>query len=296
MKFAVLLALLAPSLVFGCASDSERMARLRRPSKHGRAAASETSFEDSLGASQMGVQNEIGVYNASDLEEALGEHMDEVRACYARAGHAQKYAGGQVTLRFIVRGDGKPRDVLVIATELGNYDVERCLVDVARGVQFPPPDGKKATTFEYPVEFKSTHEVQVQDLDGSLKIDHDINAQMHSLSGCGSVADGGASASFYIGSGGTVSSVGLAAESPLNEKAGACVAREIRRWRMSTSLPGRMLRYKMTIPALGGSARSSMRPVASQVAAPVTSPALRASVSSLPRREALSASARRPRR
>ena len=246
---------------------------MKRPGKRRQVVARQASFEESAGASQMGVQNEIGIYDGADLEEALGEHMDEVRACYRRAGHAQKYAGGQVTLRFIVRGDGKPRDVLVIATDLGNYDVERCLVDVARGGAVPSARREKATTFEYPVEFKSTHEVPMQDLDGSLKIDHDVTAQMHSLAGCGPVAESGASAIFYIGSGGTVASVGLAAESTLNEKAGACLAREMRRWKMSASLPGRMLRYRVNIP-----------------------PFMRAVESSSPRPEALSASAHKQRR
>lgn len=273
MKVAVLLVLFAPYLVSGCASDGGRGGQMQRPAKRRSGVAPETSFEQSAGASQMRVQNEIGIYDGADLEEALGEHMDEVRACYRRAGHAQKYAGGQVTLRFIVRGDGKPRDVLVVANDLGNYDVERCLVDVARGVQFPPPDGRKATTFEYPVEFKSTHEVPMQDLDGSLKIDHDVTAQMHSLAGCGPVAQSGASAIFYIGSGGTVASVGLAAESTLNEQAGACLVREMRRWKMSVSLPGRMLRYRVNIP-----------------------PFMRAVESSSPRPEALSASAHKQRR
>jgi hypothetical protein len=145
----------------------------------------------------------------------------------------------------------------VVATDLGNYEVERCVVDVGRRVQFPPPDGNKATSFEFPVEFKSTHEVQVQDLDGSLKVDRDVASLMHSLGACGPVAAHGVTASFYIEPNGMIGSVGLAGESAFNEHAGACMVREMRHWRMSATLPGRMLRCHVAIPSAIASAESS---------------------------------------
>jgi TonB family protein len=252
MKHVALpLLILLSSGVIGCASEADRRAGVTdRPMKHRRDVASQTDFEKSAGAREMGVQNEMGVYEGADIEEALAGHMEEVRDCYGRAGRAQKYAAGKVMLRFIVSGEGKPQDVLVIATDLGNYDVERCLVDVGRRVKFPPPSGNKATTFEYPVEFRSKREMDVQDLDDSVKVDHDVTTFMHSLASCGAVTENGASAIFYIEPNGMVASVGLAAESKLDEDAGACMVREMRRWRMSAALPGRMLRCRANIPAV----------------------------------------------
>jgi TonB family protein len=173
-----------------------------------------------------------------------------VRGCYRRAGRAQKYAGGNVTLRFAVAGDGQPTDVVVIATELGNYEVERCLVEVARAVKFPPPEGKKGTTFEYPVEFRpSGGQDNVQDLDDSLKLERDVATHIHHLADCGPVASGGASAVIYIEANGGVGSVGLAADSTVDHEAATCVVQKIRRhWRMSATLPGRVLRCKVAIP------------------------------------------------
>jgi TonB family protein len=220
------------------------------PGKRHRAKVSEKSFDGSTGAGQMGVENEVGVYEGADIEDTMAGHMDDVRNCYQRAGHAQRYAGGKVTLRFMVGGDGAPSDVLVVATDLGNYDVERCLVELGRHVKFPPPLGNKATTFEYPVEFRSTHEMQVQDLDDSLKVDHDVATLIHSLAPCGPLTENGGSALFYIEPNGVVGSVGLAADSVLNEEAGACVVKEMHHWRMSATLPGRMLRCRVNIPAV----------------------------------------------
>lgn len=255
MKFYVLplLTFVSPLLV-GCASD-------RQATKGGRyeggsivAATEGNSYDKTSGAHDMGLVNEVGVYESADIEETMAQHMGEVRDCYARAGRAQRYASGKVNLRFMVSGDGKPRDVLVVSTDLGNYEVERCLVDVGRGMRFPAPAGHKATTFEYPVEFRSTHQMQVQDLEDSLKVDRDVTAFMHLLADCGTVTANGASASFYIEPNGLIASVGLAGDSVFDEEAGACMVRAMRRWHMSAALPGRMLRCRMNIPAVIASA------------------------------------------
>jgi TonB family protein len=245
----------------GCASDtSGRADEQDRPLKRKRSVAKQSTFENSKGAREMAMDNEMGVYETADIEETMAAHMEDVRGCYARAGKARKYAGGKVLLRFNVSGEGKPQDVLVVENDLGNYDVERCLVDVGRHVKFPPPDGKKATTFEYPVEFRSTHDVDVQDLDDSLKIDRDVGNAMKTLTNCGAVTPTGASAVFYVDPRGAIASVGFSSESPLDEQAGACVVSEMRRWKMSASLPGRMLRCRATIPAVISTAAAASEP------------------------------------
>lgn len=255
-KDTVLLAVVA-SMVMGCANGSGSTREgLDRPLKRRRALAKQTSFDSSAGARQMGVENEVGVYEARDVEETLADHMEEIRGCYSRAGKAQRYAGGKVTLRFLVAGDGAPQDVLVIGSDLGNYEVERCLVEVARAVKFPPPEGRKATTFEYPVEFRSTKQIAVQDIEDSLKIERDTAALMPGLADCGPVTATGASAIIYIEPRGSVGSVGLSSDSALDEEAGACVVKGMRRWHMSASLPGRMLRARVSIPAVIASAES----------------------------------------
>jgi TonB family protein len=197
---------------------------------------------------QMEVDNELGVLDDKEVADALDAHLDDVRDCYHRAGKAQRYAGGKVVLRFLVGGDGHPQDVLVIESNLGNYDVERCLVEVGRRIAFPPPLGNKATTFEYPVEFRSTNQVTVLDIDGP-KVEHDVAAFLPQLAACGQLAKDAAVAILYIEPNGFPGSVGLAAASALDEDVGDCMVQTIRRWRMSATLPGRVLRANFAIPA-----------------------------------------------
>jgi TonB family protein len=216
----------------------------------------------------MQMDNEVGVLDGRDVEEALEAHFAEVRGCYQRAGKAQRYAGGKVLLRFLVAGDGRAQDVLVIESSLGNYDVERCLVEVGRRIVFNAPLGGKATTFEYPVEFRSTNQIVVLDLDGP-KVERDVAAFLPQLASCGQLTADAAMAIIYIEPNGFPGSVGLAAGSALDEDVGDCMVQTIRRWRMSATLPGRVLRANFAIPPViatasaEGAAPSSSRRAAS---------------------------------
>jgi TonB family protein len=202
---------------------------------------------------QMKLDNEMGVLDSSAVEETLQGHFAEVRACYRRAGKAQHYAGGKVTLRFLVRGDGHAQDVWVVESTLGSYPVERCLVEVGRRVVFDAPSGRKATTFDYPVEFRSTNQMTVLDIDG-LKIDHDVASFLPQLAACGPLAKESVAAIIYIEPNGFPGSVGLATGAELDEDAGDCVVETIRSWKMSASLPGRVLRANFSIPTTLASA------------------------------------------
>jgi TonB family protein len=207
---------------------------------------------------KMKVQNEIGVVEAEDVETTIEEHFTDIKSCYTRAGKAQKFAGGKVLLRFFLAGDGHPDDVLVVESTLGNYNVERCLVEVGRRIPFRPPLGRKATTFDYPVEFRPSQNTIVVEHDGP-KLDKDVAAQIHQLAACGPLGKKDATAILYIQARGVVGSVGLASSAALDEDTGDCMVQTIRKWRMSASLPGRVLRANFTIPPFISAAEPSRR-------------------------------------
>ena len=215
---------------------------------------------------EMAMQSELGVVDNVDVEEVIEAHFDDVRNCYQRAGKAQKYAAGKVTLRFVINGSGQAEDVLVIASDLGNYSVERCLVEVGRHLTFKAPEGNKATTFDYPVEFRSTREMAVMDLDGP-KIEHDISGLLPRLAACGRLAADDVTAIMYIEPSGFPGSVGLAAATNFDESVAGCIIHMIQHSRMSTVLPNHVVRCNFNIPAAVASAEPGPRHGASSVAA-----------------------------
>lgn len=215
----------------------------------------------------MQLQNELGVVETADVEAVLEQHFDEIRGCYQRAGKAQRYAGGKVTLRFRVGGGGQAEDVLVIESNLGNYSVERCLVEVGRRITFKAPEGNKATTFDYPVEFHSTNELSVLDVNVGAKIERDISGLLPRLAACGRLASDDVTAIMYIEPSGFPGSVGLAAATNLDEVVAGCIIQIIRRSHMTASLPGHVLRCNFSITPLLASAEPPSRRAASSVAA-----------------------------
>jgi TonB family protein len=241
---------LALSVLCGCATggDERRAAdeqeRLARATSYDNTPRPQKAYDP---VPAMKVDSEMGVLETNDVEDTLQAHFDDVRACYARAGKAQEYAGGRVVLHFLVGGDGHAEDVWVVESSLGNYSVERCLVEVGRGVVFSAPSGHKATTFDYPVEFRSTSAQQVLDIDG-VKIDHDISVFLPQLAACGHLAAAPVVAIMYIEPSGFPGSVGLATDAALDEEAAGCAVKTIQRWKMSASLPGRVLRANFSIP------------------------------------------------
>jgi TonB family protein len=250
----------AVGLGSGCGHDGEKKVA-KRPQRH----VVYSGIRQAEPDPDMQVQNELGVVETADVEEALEGHFEEIRSCYQRAGKAQRYAAGKVTLRFLVGGSGQAEDVLVVESDLGNYSVERCLVDVGRRITFKAPAGNKATTFDYPVEFRSTREMTVLDLDGP-KIEHDISGLLPRLAACGQLARNDVTAIMYIEPNGFPGSVGLASAANLDEGVAGCMVQTIRRSRMSTVLPGRVLRCNFSIPAVVASAELSPRHAASSVA------------------------------
>jgi TonB family protein len=250
----------------GCASDEATRRAATESSRQERYAAvhEAPSADDSARAPapEMKIDAELGVLDTAVVEETLQGHFDDVRACYGRAGKAQGYAGGRVLLRFLVAGTGRVADVWVLESTLGNYSVERCLVDVGRGVVFEAPSGGKATTFDYPVEFRSTNQMAVLDIDG-LKVDRDVAAFLPQLAACGRLAKEAVDAIMYIEPDGFPGSVGLASNVALDEGAGQCVVETIRRWKMSATLPGHVLRANFSIPTVIATAEPPPRAVSS---------------------------------
>ena len=206
----------------------------------------------------MQVENELGVLDGEDVNATMRDHFDDVRGCYSRAGKAQRYAGGRVMLRFLVAGDGSAQDVLVVESTLGNYDVERCLVEVGRRITFHAPSGRKATTFEYP---------------GRVPVDQPGRRDGHRgaegrarLVGVPAAARGVRQAGAGRGDRRGLhrgerqpGSVGLAAGSALDEDVGDCMVQTIRTWKMSATLPGRVMRATFTIPPVIATAEAAPR-------------------------------------
>jgi hypothetical protein len=201
--------------------------------------------QEGEGDEAMAVENARGTLEQRDVEAVLGRHGKALVGCYAEAGPAQRFASGEVGLRFFVSSDGEVSNVLVVKSAVGNFAVERCLVGEGRRIRFPPPRGGKAADFDYSLQFRAGGEGEVVDRSPDM-LGRDAAQLASSLAGCGALGPEPVRAVVYIQPGGTVASVGLASPGPLDTVASTCAVQQIRKWR----LPGdrkRMVRASFEI-------------------------------------------------
>jgi TonB family protein len=103
-----------------------------------------------------------GVLEPEQVRAAVEPHSNEVSGCYLSRVGARRWLGGRVTLRWKIAPRGGITDVQIIESDLGAWPVERCLLEVARRMQFPEPRGGPAE-FTVPFEFSATGNAQPWD-------------------------------------------------------------------------------------------------------------------------------------
>jgi TonB family protein len=179
----------------------------------------------------MVLENGKGTLEQRDVDAVLASHVKALVACYDQAGAARRYASGQVALRFYVTSEGTVSNVLVVESAVGNFAVERCLVDEGKRIRFSPPRGQHATDFEYSLQFRAGGEAKLVDWKDEA-VSRQVAHLVPKLANCGALGQGVVRAVMYIEPGGTVGSVGLASANPLDVDAAACAVEQMRRWKM----------------------------------------------------------------
>ncbi len=232
----VVAAVLVVSLNAGCGSDAPQRRRSTSsgPGEEFLSERGSSSSSSSSGPREredgLVVDREEGALDQRDVDRVLKDHLRAMVACYDRAGEAQRYASGEVALKFMVAPAGAVTDVLVTQSALGNFAVERCLVAEGRRMVFPPPGGRRGTDFDYSLRFRSSGEQTVVDWDAGV-FQRDIGTQSAQLATC-NIPSHSMRAVVYVYPGGSIGSVGLSSEVPLDPAAAACVVEQMSRWKL----------------------------------------------------------------
>jgi TonB family protein len=185
---------------------------------------------DEPSGDDMAVEGGRGTLEQREVDAVLGRHVKELVACAEQAGPARRYVSGTVALRFFVTSQGQVSNVLVVASSVGNFAVERCLVEQGRRISLPRPKGHKSTDFQYTLQFMEGDR-PVVDWTGE-KVARTVAQLSPRLESCGALGPAPVKAVLYIEPGGSVGSVGLASDSPLDVEAASCAVDQIRRWRL----------------------------------------------------------------
>lgn len=205
------------------------------------------------------VHGTLGHMDGNDIDEALRGHVPEITACYQDVKARIWYLSGRLTLKLRVAEDGHVRSAAVAESTVGNYQVERCAVQVALRLILPPPRGGEGE-FTFPVEFPIRAAVGTWPEE---RIEPEVVRHRGALLGCrartrgtaqvraqhaGGDGSGAGSlrATLYIGPGGKVTSAGLSAEDPIDDRVGACLVARLQSLQFDDPL-GQMVKTSIAV-------------------------------------------------
>jgi len=225
------LLLMAQALV-GCGSPPPPKAPAREervieppPSKAGE----EGRQDDGMTLSGDGV---LGSVDEDAVQRVMQPALERFGECFNKEKRFP-YIGGTITLRYRIARDGSVKR-LGFQSDVGAWEVERCVVAAASELRFPVPKGGEAE-FEYPVVFRPKHRHKVWD---SQRISADVHRQEGQLSMCAG-APSEFVLTFYIGAGGKTTSVGFSTTDRWGKGTEAfaeCVVEKARGWRFTDPL------------------------------------------------------------
>jgi outer membrane biosynthesis protein TonB len=84
---------------------------------------------------------QIGNMDAALIDQVVKQHLNQYRYCYQRELQKDYGLSGKVTLKWIIASDGSVSSANVKRETIENSAVTRCMVNVARRMQFPQPKG-----------------------------------------------------------------------------------------------------------------------------------------------------------
>lgn len=190
-----------------------------------------------------GLRGRIDTY---DIQQGVEPHAQAIDDCFTQNRGKRRWLGGQVELAFLVGADGAVQTVHMSQSNLGAWPVERCLLEVARGMRFVKPKGGPTAEFTLPLGFSSR--TPPDDWDGG-RAAAEVVTHESKLAACDTAGAVPASVviTLYVGTRGQVQSAGFASSAPVDEAWATCAEQAILGWTLSDP-QGRIARLSFTYP------------------------------------------------
>jgi TonB family protein len=97
----------------------------------------------------------LGAIDTDAIAREIAKHRDEIKYCYEKEINAENpNLAGRVGIRFVIGASGAVSASGVSSSSLKNTNVEQCVVEVIRRIQFPPVRGGGIAEVTYPFLFK----------------------------------------------------------------------------------------------------------------------------------------------
>jgi hypothetical protein len=120
-----------------------------------------------------------GTISKEKIDAGLAPHQQAMMDCYTTKVGKRRFLGGEVRLHWNLNADGSIKTVK-LDSNLGAWDVEKCLLDIAWSATFDKPTGNDAE-FEIPLNFAATRSTAIWDEDMALRA---VGGQLAALDEC----------------------------------------------------------------------------------------------------------------
>jgi hypothetical protein len=181
----------------------------------------------------MEVTSTRGRMEVADIEAGIAPHAGALEACFADKVGKRKWLGGKVSISWTISKAGEITDVTVPESDLGAWEVEKCLVETARTATFAKPKGG-GTDFSLPFEFSAKGTAVWWDEDVGIKAVGKRIDELAKCSATGQPAPGGeVMITLYVGTRGKVQTAGFASAKSIPVEWGDCVLDILEGWTLA---------------------------------------------------------------
>jgi TonB family protein len=186
---------------------------------------------------EMKVSGTLGSLSDDEIAGPFQRRWDDITRCYEGAAAKQQFLGGKIELKLRVTQTGDPKSVWVVSSTFGNYDAERCVLQIARELHFGKPHGGPEAEFTYPIEFRAKRPVQTWE---EARVSPSVQRHRKDVHECRAKSPNGLppqlAMTVYVAPGGKIASAGLSADAPLDDAFANCLVAKTRGWRLDDPL------------------------------------------------------------
>jgi len=100
----------------------------------------------------------MGSLDRSQIDAYIKRNLAKIRWCYEKELTKNSSLNGRIVINFIINGSGSVFVSTMLNSTMNNENVERCVADQIKKIQFPAPRGGGIVIVNYPFVFKHSEE------------------------------------------------------------------------------------------------------------------------------------------
>jgi len=178
------------------------------------------------------VKGLTGTLNKDDVYQTMDARQPELEACIAQVRRRDAYVHGSIQFGFAVDASGRIAELRTLRSDIGHFELEKCIGAVVIATQFPAPDGNAAARFEWGMQVLGAYEPSdPMDAKPLQKVLAKRWAKLRERCELRR-ARARSQVTLYVGRSGRVLNAGVVPGGRLDDEQLACVLEALRDWRM----------------------------------------------------------------